>query len=142
MTCPRNTPPARHVDRYHLLHTGFACVHSYPAACEPELRRVLGEAGLVLFTLDVPPSDDLDILSLSAEAMRFPTPVGGWDGWNDWARDLEWAPSTNGYALLVRGADVLWRRDAQSAGELVNSWLFCAEHWARQVRVFALVFLT
>lgn len=45
MSCPdRRDPPRRHVDRYHLLHNGFACVHFYPAACEPDLRCALGEA--------------------------------------------------------------------------------------------------
>lgn len=38
--------------------------------------------GLTLFLVDVTASDE-DVLSLTAEAMRFPTAVGGWDGWND-----------------------------------------------------------
>lgn len=139
MSCPEQQ--GWRVDRTHVLHTRFDCVHSYPAAAEGALRAAFDEAGLVTFTVEADATGELDVLNDVGAAMGFPSTVGGWDGWNDWARDLSWAPPGRGFALLVRGADRAWRADPLGMGELVNAWLFCAASWAEQGQPFALVLL-
>lgn len=140
MSCPEGERALR-VDRTHVIHTGFACVHTYPAAAEPSLRAVFEEAGVVVFEVEAGADGALDVLNDTGAAMGFPTAVGGWDGWSDWAQDLSWAPPGRGHALLVRGADLAWRADPLGMGELVQGWLFCAEYWAGRRMPFALVML-
>lgn len=55
-------------------------------------------------------------------------------------RDLEWLPAS-GYTLAARGAERFWREHPRLAASLVESWLFCAEEWARRSTPFHLVFV-
>ena len=45
-----------------------------------------------------------------------------------------------GCVLVVRDATALWRNAPRATGGLVESWLFCADDWARRGKPFHLVF--
>jgi hypothetical protein len=85
-------------------------------------------------------SDEGELLDALAVGFSFPDYFGrNWDGADECLRDLSWLPA-EGYVLVVRDAAELWRSEHRAAGRLVESWLFCAEAWARREKPFHLVF--
>ena len=86
------------------------------------------------------PEDEAGLLAELARIFRFPDYFGGnWDAADECLRDLSWLPA-RGYVLRVPDAESLWRSLPAAAGRLVETWLFCAEEWARQGAPFHLVF--
>jgi Barstar (barnase inhibitor) len=75
-----------------------------------------------------------------AVGFSFPDYFGrNWDAVDECLRDLSWLPA-RGYVLVVTAAEGVWRREPRLAARLVESWLFCAEDWARRETPFHLVF--
>jgi hypothetical protein len=71
-----------------------------------------------------------DLLRAVGEAFSFPDYYGqNYNALNDCLRDFSWLPAP-GYVLRIRNAEDLWRRAPDAAGGLIESWLFCAAHWA------------
>ena len=119
-------------------HADWSCVHfTREGPSEDELT----EWGLALVRLDLDAAaDDGELMDALASGFSFPDYFGrNWDAVEECLRDLSWLPA-DGYVLVVRGAEPLWRRDPRLAAKLVRTWLFCAEHWARRETPFHLVF--
>lgn len=84
---------------------------------------------------------DRDLFAAIATAMKFPDYFGmNWDALDECLRDMDWLPAA-GYVLVVRDATELWKCAPQTAGKLVESWLFCAEEWSKVGKPFHLVFV-
>lgn len=79
------------------------------------------------------------LLSSIASSMKFPSNFGmNWDALNDSLRDLSWL-DPKGVLLVLEDSKSLWCEAALSSG-LIESWLFCAEAWARSEIPFHLAF--
>jgi RNAse (barnase) inhibitor barstar len=116
----------------------WSCVHftrAGPAEDELEVR------GIVLVRVDARSiADDRELMDALAVGFSFPDYFGSnWDAVDECLRDLSWLPA-EGYLLVVRAAERLWQRDPRLPAKLIESWLFCAEHWARRDTPFHLVF--
>jgi hypothetical protein len=85
---------------------------------------------------------DKELFAAIASAMKFPDYFGmNWDALDECLRDLDaWIPAP-GYVLIVRDATSLWEYAPKTAGNLVESWLFCAEDWSKEGKPFHLVFV-
>jgi Barstar (barnase inhibitor) len=116
----------------------WSCVHF---AREGPDEGELIDRGIGLVRIDGHEIADAgDLMDALAVGFSFPGYFGrNWDAVEECLRDLSWLPA-EGYALVIRGAERLWSRDPRLAGRLVESWLFCAEHWARREKPFHLVF--
>lgn len=121
-----------------LTRPAWESVHFTDAAPDP---GDLVAAGFFVGTLDAAEiDDDGRLLAAVAEALEFPDYFGSnWDALNDCLGDMSWAPA-EGYAVIVTGADALWRRSPSIAAGLVASWLFAAEGWGRRDVPFHLVY--
>ena len=121
-----------------LARPDWSCVHFVaegPSEDELTERRI----GLVRIDGGAI-SDNGEFLDALAVGFSFPGYFGrNWDAVDECLRDLSWLPA-DGYVLVVRGAEELWRRDPRLPAKLVRSWLFCAEAWARRETPFHLVF--
>ena len=127
------TLPANRLD-----HPDWSCVHfTRESPSEDDLTA----RGIGLVRLDGGSvADDGELFDALAAGFSFPDYFGrNWDAVDECLRDLSWLPA-DGYVLVVRAADALWRRDPRLPARLIESWLFCAEHWARRERPFHLVF--
>jgi hypothetical protein len=124
------------VDR--LNRVDWTCVHfTREGPSESELTD--RDIGLVRVDGDAV-TEDGDLMDALAVGFSFPDYFGrNWDAVDECLRDLSWLPA-EGYVLVVRRAERLWRRDPRIPARLVRSWLFCAEHWARRDKPFHLVF--
>lgn len=121
-----------------LERPDWSCVHftrEGPAEDELTARKI----GLI--RLDAGSiSDAGELLDALAVGFSFPDYFGrNWDALEECLRDLSWLPA-EGYVLVVRAAEGLWQRNPRLPAKLIESWLFCAEHWARRERPFHLVF--
>jgi RNAse (barnase) inhibitor barstar len=124
------------VDR--LDRVDWTCVHfTREGPSEAELT----DRGIGLVRVDGDAvTEDGDLMDALAVGFSFPDYFGhNWDAVDECLRDLSWLPA-EGYVLVVRRAERLWRRDPRIPARLVRSWLFCAEHWARREKPFHLVF--
>jgi len=125
-----------------LATPSWRCVRFLSAAAEWPSASALAERGLETADLDAASvtSED-ELLRELARVFRFPDYFGeNWDALDECLRDLEWLPA-RGYLLRVHNAEALWTRLPPAAGKLVESWLFCAEEWARAGVAFHLAFL-
>jgi RNAse (barnase) inhibitor barstar len=121
-----------------LARVDWSCVHF---AREGPSEAELTELGIGLVRIDGSRIGDADeLMDALAVGFSFPDYFGrNWDAVDECLRDLSWLPA-DGYVLVVREAGELWRRESRAAGRLIESWLFCAEHWARREKPFHLVF--
>jgi hypothetical protein len=79
------------------------------------------------------------LLSAIATAMNFPSYFGmNWDALDECLRDLSWL-DPKGVLLIMEDSKALWREASLSIA-LIQSWLFCAEEWARSEVPFHLAF--
>ena len=86
-------------------------------------------------------TNDHELLVRVAQGMDFPDYFGkNWDALDECLRDLDWLPAA-GYVLAIRNSSELWIGAGLSAGQLIESWLFVAEHWQKENKPFHLVFL-
>lgn len=124
--------------RDQLRRPGWSCVHFTK---EGPSEEALIESGIALVRIRgaaVRGRDDM--MDALAIGFSFPAYFGrNWDAVDECLRDLSWLPA-EGYVLLVSGADDLWRHKPRLAGGLLESWLLCAEDWARRGTPFHLVF--
>jgi hypothetical protein len=125
-----------------LATPSWCCVRFLSASAEWPSPADLARQGLELLDLDAARvASEGELLEELARVFRFPDYFGGnWDAVEECLRDLEWFPA-RGYVLRVLGAEALWERLPAAAGRLVESWLVCAEEWARQGISFHLAFL-
>jgi hypothetical protein len=80
-----------------------------------------------------------DLLERIAHAMSFPEySASNWDALEESIRDLSWIPAA-GYVLVARSAESLMRHHPRLAGQLIESWMFCAEDWKREGKPFHMV---
>ena len=69
-------------------------------------------------------------LTRIASAMKFPDDFGmNWDALTDSLRDLSWL-NPKGVLVVLENSRDLWRQP-MLAGSLIETWLVCAEFWAR-----------
>ena len=124
-----------------LSAPSWCCVRFLSAGAEWPSPAVLAAKGLERLDLDTARvTDEAGLLAELARIFRFPDYFGGnWDAADECLRDLSWLPA-RGYVLRVPDAESLWRSLPAAAGRLVETWLFCAEEWARQGAPFHLVF--
>src|SRR5215467_5488909 len=123
----------------------WSCLHYAGAAdVTPAFRAALESAGIASFDLDGTPLRTRDdLLRGIADAMRFPDYFGmNWDGVIDCLRDLADRRPAEGYALLLHGADRLWREELPWMGEFVEVWLTAAEESAHDGIPLHLVFVS
>jgi len=121
-----------------LERADWSCVHfGREGPSEDELEQ----RGIALVRIHADRvEDETGLLDALADGFSFPDYFGrNWDAVDECLRDLSWLPA-DGYVLVVRGADDLWRRNPRLPAKLVRSWLFCAERWARRDTPFHLVF--
>jgi RNAse (barnase) inhibitor barstar len=86
-------------------------------------------------------TDDASAFEALAAAMDFPSEHGrNWDAMDDMLTDMSWSPAP-GYVLFVHNATLGWTQAGPSMGQLVESWLICAEKWSRTGVAFHLVFI-
>jgi RNAse (barnase) inhibitor barstar len=79
------------------------------------------------------------LLAKIASAMKFPEYFGmNWDAMDECLRDLSWL-NPKGVLLVLENSQDVWRQPTL-AGQLVGSWLFCAESWAQDGVPFHLGF--
>jgi barstar (barnase inhibitor) len=125
-----------------LATPGWRCVRFLGASAEWPSASTLAAQDFVLADLDAGSITSEDgLLRELARVFRFPDYFGeNWDALDECLRDLEWLPA-RGYVLRVHGAEALWAGLPLGAGKLVESWLSCAEEWARQGVAFHLAFL-
>jgi Barstar (barnase inhibitor) len=125
--------PVSRVDR-----PDWSCVHFVR---EGPSEEDLTDRGIALVLIEGDRiTDGGELMDALAVGFSFPDYFGrNWDAVEECLRDLSWLPA-DGWALVVRGAERLWSRDPRLAGQLVESWLFCAEYWARREKPFHLVF--
>jgi RNAse (barnase) inhibitor barstar len=125
-----------------LATPSWRCVQFLSASAEWPSASALAEQGLELADLDAGSlASEGELLAELSKVFRFPDYFGGnWDALDECLRDLEWLPA-QGYVLRVHNAEALWARLPAAAGKLVESWLFCAEEWARTGIPFHLAFL-
>lgn len=121
-----------------LARPDWSCIHF---TREGPAEEELSELAIALVRIDGDSTvDDGELLDALAVGFSFPDYFGrNWDAAEECLRDLSWL-AADGYVLVVRAAQALWRRDPRLPGRLVESWLFCAEHWARRETPFHLVF--
>jgi RNAse (barnase) inhibitor barstar len=121
-----------------LVRVDWSCVHF--AREEPSETELI-DRGLALVLIEGDRVGDAgELMDALAVGFSFPDYFGrNWDAVDECLRDLSWLPA-EGYVLVVRDADDLWRREPRAAARLIESWLFCAEHWARRETPFHLVF--
>lgn len=122
--------------------TSWQCVHfvSPEHYRRFDLSEVKGDVLLIEGDVSNVVSNE-ELLGRVADLMQFPEYFGGnWDALEECLRDLEWL-SAKGYVLSLHGAHELWTRQPNLAGMLVESWLFCAEEWAKSGVAFHLVFV-
>jgi len=125
-----------------LATPSWRCVRFLSASAEWPSSADLAGKGIELLDLDAARvASEAELLAELARVFRFPDYFGGnWDAADECLRDLEWLPAS-GYVLRVANAEALWQSLPAAAGKLVESWLFCAEQWARQGVSFHLAFL-
>lgn len=118
------------------------CVRFLSASAEWPSPAALAEKGIERLDLDTSRvTSEAGLLEELARVFRFPDYFGGnWDAADECLRDLSWLPA-RGYVLRVPEAESLWQRLPAAAGRLVETWLFCAESWAREGVSFHLVFV-
>ena len=117
--------------------TAVHFVAAVPAGARP--------SSLALARLDAAEIDgDRDLLTALGPALDFPDYNRvNWDALDECLRDLPLGPQGHhrAQALLLTGADTLWRRHPRTAGRLVEAWLAAAEEWSRDGVAFHLVFV-
>jgi RNAse (barnase) inhibitor barstar len=121
-----------------LERPDWSCVHfTREGPSEDELT----ERGIGLVRIEGEAiTGDGELLDALAVGFSFPDYFGrNWDALEECLRDLSWLPA-EGYVLVVRDSESLWLRDPRLPGRLVESWLLCAERWARHGTPFHLVF--
>jgi RNAse (barnase) inhibitor barstar len=80
-----------------------------------------------------------ELLARIASAMKFPDYFGmNWDALDECLRDLSWL-NPRGVLLVLENSRDLWRQP-MVAGSLIETWLFCAESWAKDNVPFHLGF--
>lgn len=83
--------------------------------------------------------DKNELLERIASAMKFPDLFGAnWDALADSLRDLSWL-DPKGVLIVLENSRELWRQP-MLAGSLIETWLLCAEFWARDGVPFHLGF--
>lgn len=127
------TFPVGRVDR-----VDWSCVHF---TREGPSEEALSGRGIVLVRLH---ADEIagteELMDGLAVGFSFPDYFGrNWDALDECLRDLSWLPA-EGYVLVVAAAEAFWRLEPRLAAKLIESWLFCAEHWGRRETPFHLVF--
>jgi len=125
-----------------LATPSWCCVRFLSASAPWPSPAALAAKGLELLDFDTARvANEGELLAELARGFRFPDYFGGnWDAVNDCLRDLEWLPA-RGYVLRIPNAEALWQLLPATAGRLIETWLFCAEAWARQGVSFHLAFL-
>jgi hypothetical protein len=114
------------------------CVHFTDSAPLPESLSGHGVHAVGIEGSEIASKPDL--MSSIAGALDFPDHFGAnWDALDDSLRDLSWLGERN-HALIVSGAESLWRQHPDLAGGLVESWLGAAGRWADLGIGFHLVF--
>jgi len=98
--------------------------------------------GFVIFEIDCSAiSTKEQLLGAVATEMQFPAYFGGnWDALEECLRDMTWLPA-NGYLLILRSAEQLWRQNARLAAGMVTSWHVSAEQWSHRRIPFHLIFV-
>ncbi len=125
-----------------LLHVSWECVHFVHEGQIREVRPAIESVDTFYIEGDAAEvSSKESLLDLLADILKFPEYFGcNWDALEECLRDMEWLPA-KGYVVVLHSAEKLWRENAQLAGALVESWLFCAEEWGRAGISFHLVFV-
>lgn len=125
-----------------LAAPGWRCVRFLTAGTEWPSPARLSEQGLEQLDFDTARvASEAELLDELARVFRFPDYFGGnWDAADECLRDLSWLPA-RGYILRIPEAESLWQSLPAATGRLVESWLFCAEAWAREGVSFHLVFV-
>jgi len=104
---------------------------------EAELCRERGFSGIQVDLAGVQEKEAL--LAKIASAMKFPDYFGmNWDALDECLRDLSLL-NPKGVLVVLENSQDVWRQPAL-AGHLVESWLFCAESWAKDGVPFHLAF--
>jgi Barstar (barnase inhibitor) len=104
---------------------------------------VAAEAGIRLLELDGSAIEGKEALMAAlSEGFEFPDYFGAnWDALEECLRDLGSWIEAGGYAIVMEKGETFWKRDADLAGKLVQSWLAAAETWVEKGVPFHLVFV-
>ncbi|PPU41042.1 barstar family protein [Xanthomonas arboricola] len=97
------------------------------------------DAGLHILRVDLAScSDKHRLLMRLATQLDFPASFGrNWDALSDALRDLAWLPASQGYALLIDGADALARTAPNDRNTLLDILDEAATAWAARGQTFA-----
>ena len=125
-----------------LTKSLWQCIHFVNADQLVILRNALIASDILLLEVDVGDVRfEKQLFSAISQTMKFPSYFGGnWDAFEECLRDMDWLPG-GGYVLALHSGKKLWESATQLAGSLVESWLFCAEEWAKNNVPFHLIFV-
>lgn len=114
-----------------LKEASFQCVTFMRAKQAALIDEGIDATGLKVLTVEASSLLTHDeLLTTLGRVFDFPDYYGhNYDALDECLRDLSWLPAP-GYVLRVRDTETLWRQAPQVGGALVNTWLFCAQHWA------------
>lgn len=103
------------------------------------LAALARDAGLRTLRVDLAACQNKHTLLIRlATQLDFPTDFGrNWDALSDALRDLSWLPTSQGYALLLDGADALAEQAPADRDTLLDILDEAANSWAHQSIVFA-----
>lgn len=122
-----------------LRRVGAECIHFADqeqwAAIRSELTLCVREASIAQVR------DDQGLFAVVAKALEFPDYFGcNWDALDECLRDLTWLRA-GGYVLALTNATRAWKVAPRTLGDLIESWLFCSQRWAKDGVPFHLVFV-
>ena len=115
-----------------VLASGHRCVHIVPMSRREveRLPSLLADLGQSVAEVDgTVVNSENDLFRAIADGFCFPGYFGAnWDALDECLRDLQWLPS-DGYVILLAGADALWRRSPGMLMKLMDAVVFSARHW-------------
>jgi RNAse (barnase) inhibitor barstar len=125
-----------------LIRPTWQCIHFIPAHDIEKIYSELTNTQMKIFRVSLEKiTGEKDLLSCIGNAMEFPNYYGmNWDAFEECLRDMEWCPA-KGYVLILDSSTSLWHSYVQSAGKLIESWLFAAQEWSEENISLHLIFL-
>jgi hypothetical protein len=124
-----------------LKDVTFQCIHFLSTIEIPPLSE-LSDSGFKTFEMDGSSiRSKRDLLNSLAKTLSLPENFDfNWDSVDESLVDLSSHPAA-GYILMIRHSHLMWSKTPESAGRLIEGWLYAAEIRATEDLPFHLIFV-